>query len=141
MLSMLGVSVSQSKSLDSKTGALEFAKQFWVKGIQVNLTPVSAKAMLAASTFLGLCHVAEKYELNKSCLIRLAGAGYRVRSRIRSTRLSPRWKQLLAISDRSLTRLSLPLDIWLGRGYPLNPYLKGIIVRVVLAAYGITTCS
>lgn len=58
----LGVPVS--KSIDSPIGALEFAKQFWINRVQKNLTPCSAKALLASYTFLGLAHIANKYDLN-----------------------------------------------------------------------------
>lgn len=37
----LGVNISESKSLDSSIGALEFAKQFWVNRVSKDLTPVS----------------------------------------------------------------------------------------------------
>lgn len=95
----------------------------------MNLTPVSAKA--AATTLIGLCQLAEKYGLTRSCLIRLAGAGFRVRGR--SNRLSRRWKRLRVVSDKSLSYYRLPLDLWFGR--PLNPYLKGIIVDMVRTKY------
>lgn len=70
LVTMLGVSISESKSIDSKVGALEFAKQFWVNKVQTNLTPVSAKAVLASSTFLGMCQLAEKSHLKRDSLIR-----------------------------------------------------------------------
>ncbi|KAG6466695.1 hypothetical protein ZIOFF_075497 [Zingiber officinale] len=120
------VSISEAKSLQSKTGALEFAKQLWVDRVQVNLTPVSAKALLGATTLIGLCQLAEKYGLSRTSLFSLAGAGYRVRARLLSHHLSRRWKRLRA--DKSLTYLRLPLDLWLN---PTNPYLKGIIVEKV----------
>ncbi|KAG6467635.1 hypothetical protein ZIOFF_074518 (mitochondrion) [Zingiber officinale] len=128
LLDILDVSISESKSIDSKTGALEFAKQFWIEKVSINLTPVSAKAILASGSLIGLCQLAEKYNLSRSCLSRLAGAGYRVRGRILSSRLSRRWKRLRVVSDRSLSDYRLPLDLWLGRGNPLNPYLKGIMI-------------
>lgn len=37
----------------------------------------------------------------------------------------------MVLSDRSLSYLRLPLELWLGRA--LNPYLKGIIVAEVLS--------
>ncbi|XP_074562643.1 putative mitochondrial protein AtMg01110 [Curcuma longa] len=129
MVDMLGVSISESKSIDSPIGALEFAKQFWMYRVQVNLTPVSAPAVLASNTFLGLVQLADKYSLTKFTLIRLAGAGFRVRSRILSSSITRRWRRLLVIADKSLSYQRLPLDLWFGRGLPLNPYLKGVIVE------------
>ncbi|KAG6492682.1 hypothetical protein ZIOFF_047647 [Zingiber officinale] len=116
------VSISEAKSLQSQMGALEFAKQLWVNRVQVNLTPVSAKALLGATTLIGLCQLAEKYGLSRTSLFSLAGAGYRVHEH----HLSRQWKRLRA--DKSLTYLRLPLDLWLN---PTNPYLKGIIVEKV----------
>ena len=135
LLDILCVSISESKSIDSKTGALEFAKQFWVKKVQVNLTPISAKAMLASRSLIGLCQLAERYDLKRSCLIRLAGAGYRVRGRILSSSLSRRWKRLRVVSDKCLSYYRLPLELWFGRGNPMNPYLKGIMIDRVRAKF------
>lgn len=131
LLGKLDVSISESKSICSKTGALEFAKQFWVDKVSVNLSPVSAKAVLSATTLIGLCQLADKYALSRTSLFRLAGAGFRVRSRLLSHRLSRRWKRLRAVSDKSLSYLRLPLDLWFGRGNPINPYYEGIITEEV----------
>ena len=139
LLEILDVSISESKSIDSKTGAVEFAKQFWVDQIQVNLTPISAKAVLTSFELIGLCQFAEKYDPPissiLSCLIRLAGAGYRVRGRILSSSLSRRWKRLRVVADKCLSYYRLPVDWWLGRGNPLNPYLRGIIVDRVRSRF------
>ncbi|THF94699.1 hypothetical protein TEA_015561 [Camellia sinensis var. sinensis] len=45
-LSRLGVNLSIQKSLISKTGAGEFAKRFRVRGMSVDLSPVSIKALI-----------------------------------------------------------------------------------------------
>lgn len=44
-LQRLGVKISTHKSLISSTGAVEFAKEFLVKDMRVNLSPVSMKAL------------------------------------------------------------------------------------------------
>lgn len=91
----LGVQISESKSITSHTGCIEFAKRFWVK----------------SSIGLG-----EKYNVSSmNVLQRLAGAGYRVRSRLMSTHKAVRRKL-------QYQRMQLPIDLWLGRGMPLNPY-------------------
>ena len=56
----LGVSISEGKSLISSNGSFEFAKQFWVKRGQINLSPVSAPAVLAARSFIGLTQLGLK---------------------------------------------------------------------------------
>jgi hypothetical protein len=76
----LGVKISEAKSLKSNLGCLEFAKQFWVKQVQVNLSPVSARAVLAANNLVAYAALANQYSLDHRVLFRLAGAGYRVMS-------------------------------------------------------------
>ncbi|KAG6467802.1 hypothetical protein ZIOFF_074318 (mitochondrion) [Zingiber officinale] len=133
LLYFLDVQISFEKSLDSRNGSLEFAKQFWADRVQVNLTPVSASAILASTSFIGLCQLAC---LSNNCLMTLAGMGYRVRARQLSTKsLSKRWRRLRVVADKSLSYSSLPLDLWLGRGLPLNPYKKGIIVERALSRF------
>lgn len=62
---------------------------------------------------------------------RLAGAGYKVRARLLSTQ-SKRWERLKAIASKpgrsGPSRRQLPIEFWLGRGFPLNPYLKGKMI-------------
>ena len=136
LLFLMDVQISVDKSLSSRNGSLEFAKQFWTDRVQVNLTPVSAKAVIAASSFIGLCQLALKYGLSNNCLTRLAGMGFRARARMLSTKsLSKRWKRLRVVAYKSLSYSSLPLEWFFGRGLPLNPYLKGIIVERVLSKY------
>lgn len=63
LVKAMGLSISETQSLVSDNGSLEFAKQFWVDG--KNLSPVSAKALLSATTFVGLVQFAEKSNLNQ----------------------------------------------------------------------------
>lgn len=126
LVELIGVQISASKSLESNIGGFEFAKQFWIK--TKNLSPVSAKALLSMYNFLGLVQIADKYECSTSCLIRLAGGGYRVRSRILSSKIYHRWKRLRVISERQKCWALLPVEWWFGRENRLNPYLKGTIV-------------
>ena len=132
----LGVSISEGKSLVSSNGSFEFAKQFWVKRGQVNLSPVSAPAVLAARSFIGLTQLGLKYKVSKNVILRLNGVGFRTRSRLSSwTLLSRKTKRLLTIVDKSLNFNQLPLQFWFGRGNPINPYYKGIIIADALRKY------
>ncbi|AWL21855.1 RNA dependent RNA polymerase [Chenopodium quinoa mitovirus 1] len=128
LLSRLGVSISESKSIISETGAIEFAKKYWVKGMQVDLSPVSLKSLLGARHTIGLCQIGAKYDLDFNTLLRIGGAGYRVRSRQLST-LNRKWEKIRAVQVK-LTgqRAQLPIEFWIGRGCPLDPYLKGKII-------------
>ena len=122
----LGVSISEGKSLSSKDGSFEFAKQFWVKQGQINLSPVSAPAVLSARSFIGLVQLGIKYNVTQNVILRL---GFKVRSRLMSCRsLNRKTKRLLTIVDRGFNYNRLPLQFWFGRGNPINPYYKGIIV-------------
>lgn len=95
LLNKLDLSISEAKSIQSQTGALEFAKQLWVDRVQVNLTPVSPKELLGETTLIGLCQLADKYGLSRTS----RGAGYRVRARLLSNHLSLWWKQGREVLD------------------------------------------
>lgn len=65
------------KELISSNGSLEFAKRFWTRG-SVDLSTVSAKAVLTVRSTLGLIQLTEKYNIinKKKTLFRLTGAGF-----------------------------------------------------------------
>lgn len=128
ILSQLGVQISRSKSIISNNGSCEFGKRFWVDKLQKNLSPISLKALTDCRSLRGLATLREKYNIEKiSVLQRLGGAGYRVRSRLMTTQ-SIKWERLKVVVSKPIGSKSLPLDFWLGRGYPLNPYLKAKMV-------------
>lgn len=80
LLDKLGVTISEAKSIISETGCVEFAKRFWVKSMQIDLSPVSLRLLLSCRTTIGLCSIRNKYPVSVSTLQRLGGAGFRVRS-------------------------------------------------------------
>ncbi|PHT78704.1 hypothetical protein BC332_29277 [Capsicum chinense] len=129
ILEELRVTISVPKSLVSDNGSFEFAKRF-VVNFEKDLSPISLKALLSVRTTLGLCQLADKYDIrNDSTLFRLAGAGFRARARLRSTTsCGRRWQRLWVAAHKPLRNSQLPLEWWIGRGTPLNPYLKGIMV-------------
>lgn len=53
ILSSLDVSISIPKSIISKNGTVEFAKRFWTKSMQVDLSPISLKALWGSRTLIG----------------------------------------------------------------------------------------
>jgi hypothetical protein len=83
---------------------------------------------------LGLASVKDKYNLDMKILFRLAGAGYRVMAKF-GTQRSRKWERLWVYATRPTRHSSLPLEIWLGQGCPLNPYLKGKIVDLARDQY------
>lgn len=76
------------------------------------ITPMDYMPLL----YPGLC---------RSTFLRLGGAGYHTLSRTGRGSKYNRMKRL----DSMWSRIKLPLDLWLGRGHPLNPYLKGEWIR------------
>lgn len=130
LLDKMGVSISKDKSLISCEGALEFAKRFMVKRAQKDLSPISLRALLTVRSTLGMCQLADLYKIsNPNVLFRLAGAGFRVRSRLYSSKRSKRWERLWVASTKPPGTSRLPLEWWIGRGRPINPYLKGLIIE------------
>ena len=100
-----------------------------VHGDQKDLSPISMRALLTIRSSIGLCQLCASYGItNPNILFRLAGAGYRTRSRLYSTPRSRRWERLWVVSTKQPGTSQLPLEWWIGRGQPINPYLKGIIV-------------
>jgi hypothetical protein len=99
LLDKLSVSISLPKSLVSDNGTLEFAKRYWTKGLQKDLSPVSLKALLTVRSTLGLCALADRYKVSFNTLARLARAGFRVRATLLSTR-SRRWERLWAAASK-----------------------------------------
>lgn len=45
-LQNLGVQISHQKSLISESGAAEFAKRFYIRGLSVDLSPISIRALM-----------------------------------------------------------------------------------------------
>ncbi|KAL8496928.1 hypothetical protein ACS0TY_020567 [Phlomoides rotata] len=78
----LGVSISGEKSIISKIGSFEFAKQFWVKKGSMDLSPVSLRSIFQARSVIGLRSIRSKYGVSPKCLLQLAGAGYHVMAKL-----------------------------------------------------------
>jgi len=112
----------------SSSGAAEFAKRFLVKGMQVDLSPISMRTLLGFHHPYGLMAIREKYHVEDySLLMRIGGAGYRTRSAGKKSK-SAKWRRFRLLFLRS----KLPMDLLLGGGLPLNPYLLGKLKRYLL---------
>lgn len=130
ILHQLRVKISIPKSIISYEGCCEFAKRFWVKSMQVDLSPISLRALTGCRSIRGLVQVAAKYKVTRpSVLQRLGGAGYRVRARL-MTKQSKRWERLKVVASKPCRSDALPVELWLGRGKPLNPYFRAKIVHL-----------
>ena len=114
LLDRLSVTISFAKSIVSENGTIEFAKRFWIRDMQKDISPISLKALTSCRTTVGLCQLSCRYSIEISTLQRLAGAGYKVRSRLMSTQ-SPRWERLKAAACKPNRLHLLPLEFWIGR--------------------------
>lgn len=96
--------------------------------MQIDLSPISLRALWNCRSLVGITRLAQHYDIdNMSVLFRLAGAGYRVRARMLST-TTKRWSRLRVIAGKPFRSHSFPLELWLGCGAPLNPYLRGKMI-------------
>nr|QVU28731.1 RNA-dependent RNA polymerase [Paris mitovirus 1] len=130
ILADLGVEISYQKSLVSSSGAFEFAKRFVVKEGRVDCSPVSIRSLFMSRTILGLVAIRDKYDVSFKTLCRLGGAGYKVLGRLYHSR-SKKFERL-HIACNKPTNDTFPLEWWIGRGRPLNPYLRGRCVEIFL---------
>ncbi|KAF3625010.1 hypothetical protein FXO38_29965 [Capsicum annuum] len=103
-----------AKSIISENGTIDFAKRFWTKDMQLDLSPIPLRALTACRTTVGLCQLSARYSISISMLQRLGGAGFRVRSRLHSTQ-SKRWERLKAAAQKLHRSYLLSLEYWIGR--------------------------
>ena len=125
VLEKLGVSISKFKSLISDTGYIEFAKRFLVNGLRKDLSPISVRCLSHYYHPYGLHAIRLKYTVQRfSTFCRIGGLGYKSLGRITH-------KQSLWTKRRYClwTRPLYPLEWWLGRGAPLNPYLRDSLIH------------
>ena len=95
------------------------------RGLTKDFSPVTIKSLLNPFHPYGLMSIHMTYPIKRfSTLCRIGGFGYRTISSL-PHRQSPRIRRLLAM----FTKRSMPFELWLGRGRPLNPYLKGSLVE------------
>lgn len=65
------------KSIISRNGNGEFAKRYWSKSMQVDLSPISLRALWNCRSLVGITRLASHYKIESmSVLFRLAGAGW-----------------------------------------------------------------
>lgn len=78
VMSELGVEIGLAKSLVSRKGVLEFAKRFFVDG--VDCSPVSLREILSANlTIQGKIELAKKYNTSLPGLLTLSGCGFKTK--------------------------------------------------------------
>ena len=131
-LSRINVGISYQKSLISDTGAAEFAKRLRVRDLTKDMSPVSARAFLNFFNPYGLLALGLKYKCQRfSTLARIGGSGYKQLAQIDHKR-NKRTSRLWSMQTKALLGKG-NLELWLGRGRPLNPYLRSLIRDRILA--------
>jgi len=114
VLTELGVRCGLHKSLVSPIGALEFAKRFIVKG--VNLSPVPLRELWAGlGSLQAAFELARKYTLSVTSLASVLGFGYKAVGSMTSplSRLGSRLRNLLILSRAPGSLVPLPLTQFL----------------------------
>lgn len=90
----------------------------------MDLSPVSVRALLNCHHPIGLMAIDNKYRVKRfSTLVRIGGGNRKVLSRLDHHRPA-RFERVF----RMYTKTQLPYEWLLGRGLPLNPYLRGLII-------------
>lgn len=69
LLDGLGLTISVSKSLMSKTGAVEFAKRFLIKVLTVDFSPISVRCLANYYHPHCLCAIEMKYPMKEILLV------------------------------------------------------------------------
>lgn len=91
----------------------------------VYLSPVSLSALKNFYHPYGLMTIANRYSVRRfSTVARIGGAGYRQTAKIH---WSSSIKRILGLFQKG----QLPVDLWLGRGLPLNPYLRATLIHKI----------
>lgn len=125
LLADSGIPISYQKSLISDNGSLEFAKRFYTRGVSKDFSPVSLTCLMNYYHPYGLMAIHMTYPVKRfTTLARIGGFGYRTISHLPHRKPAKLGKLLSMFLKRSM-----PLELWLGRGRPLNPYLRGALIE------------
>lgn len=96
-----------------------------MKGLSKDLSPVSIRSLL--NFYHGLMSIGHKYPCARfSTLCRVSGAGFRQLASLDHKR-NRHLERVLAMQTKTLLGPN-GFELWLGRGRPLNPYLRGVII-------------
>lgn len=120
LIETMGIEISINKSLISNEGAGEFGKRFRVKGLEVDLSPVSSKLLLSSKQLFGLLSLGRTYNLSEKVCFRLGGAGYKQMATYLYKR-SRKWERFHLLYSMSSGNQNISTVI--GGGRPLNPDL------------------
>jgi hypothetical protein len=118
----IGVKVGIHKSLISRKGCLEFAKRFFVRG--VDCSSISLLEIGSASrSLVAMLEIGKKYSLSLPKLVAILGYGYKVRGRLTRyiTELSPRLRHLAIIYYSPWGVKPLQPNHWLNLRWVVNP--------------------
>lgn len=129
-LEMLQVKISLTKSLISSTGALEFAKRFYVKSASVDLSPVSMQALLGVHLPMDRYALAFTYSVKRwSTFLKLGGMGYKASSCLKVQQKSRKSRMCGFLWDLIH---SPSIELYLGGGVFLPPEIFWYCYRELL---------
>jgi hypothetical protein len=118
----IGVKVGIHKSLISRNGCLEFAKRFFVSG--VDASPISLLEIGAATrSLVAMLEIGKKYNLSLPNIVAILGYGFKVRGRLTKyiTQLSPRIRHLSILYYSPWGVRPLQPNQWLNLRWVVNP--------------------
>lgn len=139
LISGLCVNISVGKSLTSPSGCCEFAKRFIIRNMRVDVSPVSIKKILAASSPLGWYNLILTLPrpLRWSTELRLMGVGFKAASRHIHSPNKKRFVIRLRIMKihSQLATLSYEMSLCTSLGFIVLPEVIGRIVYDLLEKY------
>lgn len=128
IMASMGVEISAVKSLISCSGAGEFAKRFMVNDMSVDVSPLSVKVVLSCYHPFGIYALGMMQpDLPLNVALRLSGCGFRTRSKPLHL-LGIKYKRICDM----LSKIHLPLDLWMTDSLPFDPYRLGVLVLELL---------
>ncbi|KAK4412304.1 hypothetical protein Salat_2982000 [Sesamum alatum] len=123
----------QIETKKSYRGSAEFAKRFRIHGLETGFSPVYIRCLMNEhlSSIWPCCFTAHVpcEEVLHSLQSGLGGAGYRALTRLDHHR-SKHYARVGTVYTKSLYPRG-SLELWLGRGRFLNPYLRGLILDLL----------
>lgn len=125
IMKRLGVGIGLAKSLVSRKGALEFAKRFYVNGVDCSPLPYKEYVAARSSIQSGL-ELKRKWNLSFPQLVRARGYGFRVLSTLGAPvfRLAPKVRNLYLVWMRS----TVSVWSWIALGVNDTPNWHGAVV-------------
>lgn len=135
MIARLGVQVSASKTLRSPRGCGEFAKRFRIRGMTVDVSPISIKRLMATNSLMEwYANVATAFpSLRFSTLMRMAHFGFKAASRsplsFKHGKRARRYGAMFVHAKMKACNLSLVVSLSVVLRKTVSPEVCGVIYQ------------